>query len=445
MAASDTNRGQALVTITAVPGPFLNRLAVVLAVLLMAAACSQARPEPAPRPLPATNPPLADDVAAALSTTTTTAATSTSTTTTMPIRAVQATGDLPEGLAEVLSALYSFAVDARNPRPQIPAALAAHLGNATWNGGEVVTSVAITGELPEERRVAVVHVGDEDLVLAADEGSGWRVAGAHLASLGLGPWYGEPPRMVLILGSDARPGQHQQRFRADSIHIVTALPDVGAGAILGFPRDSWVETPFGAMKFTSLMAGRGPQVMLDQARELTGLPVEGYVVTGFRGFEGLMGELGTLLIDLPYSIPTQEWWAGFSAGEQRLGPTRTLDLARTRKGLPGGDFTRSFTQGLVMLAVLRLIQLGSVDDVPVLLEALLRHAWTDLSAADLLTLGVTAFGLDPEAVSNVVLPGELGRAGAASVVFLDPSAADVYADLSDGLLEYEDGVIGLGG
>ena len=352
-------------------------------------------------------------------------------TTTLPVREVTVSGELPADLATQVAAFYSYAADRRNPAPNVPAGLLGYLSTAPERPMETLPAEAVIRPLLEDAAVAVVAVGASDIVLAADEGDGWRIVGADMDGHRFGPWFGPTPRRVLILGSDARPGEDQQRFRADSVHVITARPREATGAILGFPRDSYIETSFGGMKLTSVMAGRGPEIMREEFEDAFELPVEGYIVTGFRGFEGLVGELGTLLIDLPRSVPSRLYWPGFRAGEQELGPQRTLELARTRKGVPGGDFTRSWNQGLIMLATLRMVQLGSVEDVPILLEQLVRHTWTDLSATDLIQLGAAAFALDPDAVTNAVLPGTLGRAGRSSVVLLDPEADDIIEDLAD--------------
>ena len=250
-----------------------------------------------------------------------------------------------------------------------------------------------------------------DVLLAADEGTGWQIVGAHPA--GGAPWYGDEPRLVMVIGSDARVGGDQQTHRADSIHLLTANPSEGTGTILGFPRDSWVSTKHGTMKFSSLMSGRGPQVMVDQVVDTWDLPVEGYVVTGFEGFEDLMNQVGYLPIDLPRAIPNQAWWNGWPVGEQTLSPQRTLEYSRTRKGIPGGDLTRSANQGVVMLAVLQLLQMNDIVDTPEIVKLLLDHTWTSLTPTDLIQLGATVHALDPEAINNVVLPGNarLGRTG----------------------------------
>jgi len=285
--------------------------------------------------------------------------------------------------------------------------------------------------------VAVVTV-DSDTLFMVEDGSGWRIVGAALD--GLTPWLGEEPRMVLVLGSDARVGQNQQRYRADSVHIVTVVPDESAGAIVGFPRDSYTEGPIrGFDKLTHHMASAGPEVMMEVVTDLTQLDIEGYFVTGFKGFDALITELGGLYIDLPSVMRSGNNWANFPAGGQNLTPLRTLQLARIRKGLSGGDFTRSLNQGRIMQAAIDQIQPMGIDMLPMWIRILLDNTWTDLSSADVLTLGASIYYLESGDLENVVLPGTVGTASnGASVVFLDDEAEDIYRDLEDGLLEPDD-------
>lgn len=356
------------------------------------------------------------------------ATTTTTTTTTLPLRTIEVSGDLPDGLATSLAATFSWMADPRNVAPPIPEGLVAPLMEMDLDVPDTVEVEASVAEL-EAGSVGIVVSASGNVFAAADEGTGWRIVGA--APAGAGGWFGGEPRRVLVLGSDARPGQSQQRFRADSVHLLTARASDGRGTILGFPRDSYVASPYGSMKLSSVMAGRGPDVITDVVREEFGIPIEGYVVTGFVGFEGLLGALGNLPIDLPRSIPAQPWWPAFRSGEQTLTPDRALDYSRTRKGVPGGDFTRSANQGVVMLAMLRLIQTKDVLSAPLFLSIMQTHTWTDLSPSALIQLAATAFILDPDLVENTVLPGKLGTAGGGSVVFLGDDAEAIIADVVD--------------
>lgn len=346
---------------------------------------------------------------------------------------------MPSELAAPIGTFLSVVQDPRNDPSGLDSDLVRHHAGGAGTLDDVYNGTATTQELDTGGTVGVVTLDNGDLLLLADEGAGWIVVGAHLASVGMDPWFGESPRRVLVLGSDARPGFAAAVHRMDSIHVLTAVPALGEGTILGWPRDTWVDTPYGEMRVNALTSsGRGPDALFSHFTDTWNIPVEGYILTAFSGFEKLISaSVGRLLITLPTGVPTQVWWPGFSAGEQRLTPTRTLDFARTRKRLSGGDFTRSWHQGLVMLAVLTMLQQGSVEDAPVLVGELVKYTETNLTPTDLIQLGAAAFYMDVGEITNEVLPGQLGRAGGgASVVFLDPEAQDIIADvMEDGIRE----------
>ena len=179
--------------------------------------------------------------------------------------------------------------------------------------------------------------------------------------------------------------------------------------------------------------------MLESVTELTNLEIEGYLVTGFKGFTALMTELGGLYIDLPSTMRSGNNWSNFPAGPQNLTPTRALQLARIRKGLSGGDFERSRNQGRIMQAAMDMVQIPGIDLLPEWTRILLDNAWTDLSTEDLLTLGASTYFMESSDLTNIVLPGRVGTAGSASVVHLADEAEDIYRDLEDdGLLTPEE-------
>jgi len=350
---------------------------------------------------------------------------------------------MPREIANAASVFLSVVQDPRNDSSTLDTGLVAHHSAAAGLMNEQYTGTVTTQDLETGGSVGVVTLDNGDVLLVADDGDGWNVVGADLSSSqAIPPWFGDSPRRVLVLGSDARPGQSPPVFRMDSIHILTAVAESGDGTILGYPRDSYVDTPFGEMRINALTtAGRGPDAIFDQFTKEWGIPLDGYILTAFSGFERLVSAtIGRLLITLPMSIPIQEYWPGFRSGEQVLTPTRTLDYARTRKQVPGGDFTRSLNQGVVMLATLAMLQKGTIEDTPMLVGELAKYTETNLAPSDLIQLAASAFAIDLAKVSNIVLPGRLGRgAGGASVVLLDDSAAGIVADvIEDGILDSED-------
>jgi LCP family protein required for cell wall assembly len=341
-----------------------------------------------------------------------------------------------DGAAAVVRTLYAWIGDRTLPIPAAPGGLLDVLANVHPTTDMSIDAVLHAAEL-DAGRVAVV-TADDDIVLLADEGSGWKVVGGHLARFGVGPWYGLPVRHILILGTDARPGESQPLYRADSIHIVSVNAARGAGTILGFPRDTYVQASYGPDKFTHVnaLAETHSTEMVEIAERISGVEIEGYILAGFTSFRRLVDAFGGVVVDVPYFIDDWRAEALISKGVQRLFGGKALGFSRTRR-ISGGDFSRSFNQGKVMVAALIGTLERDITQLPDLLAILIDNTWTDLSLGELLTLGATAFLLDPDAVTNRVLPGTVGIArGGASVVFLDESgSAEIFDDLRDGVLD----------
>jgi len=363
----------------------------------------------------------------------TTAPEPTTTTTEPPIVMITVSGVEDADLADAVAMGLSTLRDPRLDGPVLEGVITNQTA-AAERLPDTVAAEATVAELHDTSRVAVVTLDGGDIVVLADEGSGWMIVGSHFLSEGADPYFGDSPRRVLVLGSDARPGGDPTVHRMDSIHILTAVPSANAGSILGYPRDSWIDSKYGSMRINALTSsGRGPDALFGFFTETWDVPLEGYILTGFAGFEDLVGDaFGRLQVDIPIPIPTQQWFAGFRSGEQTLNPTRLLDFVRTRKLIPGGDLTRSFHQGVVMLAALATIQQGTVHDLPGLVAILSRFTTTNLSATDLIQLATAAYEMDVGAITNEVLAGTLGRAGGgASVIFLDPGFEQVVRDVVD--------------
>ncbi len=377
---------------------------------------------------------------AATTTAATSTSTSTATTTTRPGPALTLTLSGDGQLQDAAEAFYAWIGDREGVEaPPMAEGLAAFLADVTVPADQELTGDAVTADLADEKRVAVITAGD-DVVLAADEGDGrgWRIVGARLASLGLEAWYGEPVRYVMVIGTDARPGYIERVFRADSIHLLTSNIAEDAGAVVGFPRDTYVDTPYGRKdKLSSVNARADTEALVDIVRDLSGLPIEGYVITGFQSFRRMVDDFGGVVVDVPFAMADHHSSAYLSAGEQVLWGQNALAFSRNRY-LNGGDFTRCFHQGLVIMGALAAVQVRGLDDLPDLLALLSQYTWTDLSAGDLLTLAAGAYEIDPLNVENLVLPGSVQTISGASVVILDDSVEATYRDLDDGIITPEE-------
>ena len=255
------------------------------------------------------------------------------------------------------------------------------------------------------------------------------------------PQPGNDPLYVLAIGSDYRPGQGDsvERSLADSIHLIGVNPKEGAASILGFPRDSYVPIPgSGSQKINNSLFIGGPELVVETVEELVGVEIDYYLLTAFDGFRGMITDIGGIEVEIPYPMSDESSGAVFEAGPATLDGPQALALARNRKDVPNGDFSRSENQGRLIVAALDQLQRDVRRD-PIRLFTWIvvgmQHLQTDLSLSEVFDLMLTALTIDPDQVTNRVVPGGIGTAGAASVVTLGSEADAVFADIADdGLL-----------
>jgi LCP family protein required for cell wall assembly len=245
-----------------------------------------------------------------------------------------------------------------------------------------------------------------------------------------------PPDLVFVLavGSDSRPREDPRRGHADSIHLIAVNPRSGRGTILGFPRDSWVQIPgHGNRKLTEALALGGPQLRAETIRHLTGLPVDYYVISGFAGLPAMVDELGGINVFVERKMNDGYSGARFKPGWHLMNGEMILAFSRDRHDVPNGDFSRSENQGKVLLAALAKLraEVGDEGGLRRWLEILAHHAVFDAAPDKLSGLAVLARRLDPAGIANVVVPGRVGTAGSASVVYLSDGAAKLFLDLRD--------------
>lgn len=237
---------------------------------------------------------------------------------------------------------------------------------------------------------------------------------------------------VLVVGSDARPGQNVRRANGDSLHLLAVNPRTLQGTVMGIPRDAWVEIPGkGNGKITSALAMGGPDLMARTVRHLTGLPVHFWVLTGFAGLSGIVDELGGVDVFVDHRMDDRASGAHFQPGWHHFTGAQALAFSRARHSEPNGDFDRSRNQGVLLLASLAKMRAEVEDDEGLRrwIAVLTRHTELDAPASSLLSLAALGRRLDPAAVSNVVVPGRVGTAGRQSVVYLTADAAALFLDL----------------
>ena len=243
---------------------------------------------------------------------------------------------------------------------------------------------------------------------------------------------------LLLLGSDDGPprGGDLRNARADAFHLLFVSGDRQHASFVSIPRDSWVDVAGWGTTRINACLNNGPDGCVETVEGEFGVEVDGYLLTSMNGLKGAFEEFGGVTVD----VTTPLFNGGqdiAETGPQTLSGSQTLTYARDRKNRSGGDFQRSQAQSeLLAIAHRQVSEAGSIERVIEAVTALRRHTVTDLSGPELLRLGFEAMRLPPENVSRELVPAGVGRAGAASVVFLDAAAYDLIDDAAaDGRID----------
>lgn len=233
------------------------------------------------------------------------------------------------------------------------------------------------------------------------------------------------PTNILVVGSDARPGE--TRSRADTILVMRLDPGSGRIKYLSIPRDFRVDLGgrVGPEKINASYYYGGQSGIVRAVRRLTGLPVHHIMVVNFRGFPRLVDELGgvtvtnpTALVDCPYPGGRT---VSFPKGRITLQGDDALVFARVRKC--DSDFERAARQQALLSALQKkVLSPTSLWKAPWNGAAVVRALTTDMGVGDLAKLGWLQARLDQDPGDRIVLAGTPQDIGGVSYVVGDPTA-----------------------
>jgi LCP family protein required for cell wall assembly len=174
---------------------------------------------------------------------------------------------------------------------------------------------------------------------------------------------------AVLLGSDARAGEAS---RSDTIVVAKA-----GGGMLAVPRDTLVEIPgVGEDKINAAFAVGGSELTVETLENLTGLPINNYVVVHFDGVEDIVSALDgiTLEIEQPIEVGIEGRRVYIPAGTQTLNGTEALAYVRYRGG-PTADIGRIGRQQKFLQALAR--EATSPANLP-RLPATARAVWRNI-------------------------------------------------------------------
>ena len=351
------------------------------------------------------------------------ATTTTTTTTTTPAGPTVTGKGLPADLLKVMTALY---VGGTVPSTR---AVSAALSKRT----PLAKSVTVIGSTGSWHRTPIASVVSGKDVTLLVKGRTWTVVGGWWPSLKVGrPPF--PAMRILAIGSDARTDQPVEKCRADALHVI-GVDSKGVGGIVGIPRDSWVRLATGGNgKVNAALVFGGARAQAQTVADATGLKIDGYVVTGFKGFRGMVSALGGITYVSSRAVRSVEGYTPVRKGTNRLTAKTALSFARERKNLPNGDFGRSANQGALIKAGVVMAHRAGPARLASLLGKMGPHLSTSLTPDQVLNLCASLYLSDATKVRTLTVPGGIGTREGQSVVLLGSSARSTFRDLGDGRL-----------
>jgi LCP family protein required for cell wall assembly len=281
--------------------------------------------------------------------------------------------------------------------------------------------------------IAVVTLGKDVTLLVKPKGRSWTVVGGWWPSLGVARVPRKPVR-VLAIGSDARTAQRPEKCRADALQVI-GVDNKGVGGIVGIPRDSYVQLSTGGTdKINAALVFGGPQAQVRTVSRALDVPIDGYVMAGFKGFRGMVSAIGGITFVSKTALRSVDDYQILRPGTNKLTSKTALGLARERKHLANGDFGRSANQGRLIKAGMVMAKAQGPARLPKYLTAMGPHLSTDLGVAEVLNLAAAIFLGDPAKTRTAVGDGPVGMRGGQSVVLVGGKAQSLYSDIKDGRL-----------
>lgn len=238
---------------------------------------------------------------------------------------------------------------------------------------------------------------------------------------------------VLMMGVDERSDDTSNR--TDTMILANINNKDDRVSLLSIPRDTKVDLPgHGVNKINAANQYGGPEMAMDVVSDLTGVPVDYYIITNFNGFQGIVDALGGVTIDVEKPMHYHENAYGgaynidLDAGVQRLDGDQALQYARFRHDALG-DITRTQRQLKLLTAIGdEVMKPSSLIKMPKLVPEVYKNVDTNLGLSQLASLAKAARNINDLQMISQTLPGWFLDENGISYWYVDPAKAKEVAN-----------------
>lgn len=228
------------------------------------------------------------------------------------------------------------------------------------------------------------------------------------------------PYNILVLGVDVE-------ARLTDVMIICQINPVDHEVnMMSIPRDTRVKIRSSNAKINSTYSHGGVEEVVKTVKNLTGLPVNHYVLINTRAFRDVIDALGGVYYTVPrnmnYEDPLQNLYIHLRAGHQLLDGDKAEQLVRFRQ-YPNGDVDRiAVQQDFLKEIISQKLKAEYIAKIPEIYGIVEDNVSTDMSIAEMVNAGKQLLAIEGENFKSHTLPGEGQYVGEVSY-FLHNQAA----------------------
>jgi LCP family protein required for cell wall assembly len=240
----------------------------------------------------------------------------------------------------------------------------------------------------------------------------------------------EKTMSILLVGADKRPGD--TFYNTDTIIIATVDPNTQVFSTLSILRDTRIRLNGSDVKINSLVSYGGIERLLDEVTAMTGIPLDGYMLTNFDGFKDIIDTVGgiDIYVEKDMYFETGDYdidgIINLKEGQQVLNGWEALQYARFRNDALA-DVSRSARQQKVLKAIVKkCMSPSTITKIPALIPQINAAVETNISAADMLRLAKAGMAFEFATVISQTLPGNFLDLGGISYWEVDRTTARLF-------------------
>lgn len=261
---------------------------------------------------------------------------------------------------------------------------------------------------------------------------------------------------ILLLGTDARPGE--EKSRSDAMMILTIDNKHKSLKLTSLNRDTFVDIPkHGEQKLTHAYVYGEAEMLIDTIEQNFELDIQHYVTVDFNSFIDVIDELGGVEVEVKKSelrelnkfIPETYSWSKNknkgsieyiqSAGKQKLNGYQALSFSRIRKNDSTAE--RDRRQRDVIQALVNEAKDTSTTKYPGLVNTLLPYIKTNMSPNTMISLGTQLIGIGNLDIKSLEFPMDIDKGrkigNSGFVIPFESEDLDVLHDFIFNDIEYD--------